>query len=99
MPPKRKVITRKVKDDRISDHEDSGPEDLATDVKIEVKEEPLFASEQVAPEKGAIPDRVGVDDSDGGGIISSEEEDDAANVLKVNISLTIFDSTKLPPAH
>ena len=100
MPPKRKVITRKVKDDHISDHEDSGPEDLATDVKIEVKEEPLFASEQVAPEKEAAPDRVGVDDSDGGGIISSEEEDDdAANVLKENISLTILDSTKLPPAH
>ena len=97
MPPKRKVITRKVKDDHISDHEDSGPEDLQADVKIEVKEEPIFASEQVAPEKGATPERVGIDDSDGGGIISSEEEDDdAANVLKENISPTIIFLTKIP---
>lgn len=92
MPPKRKIITRKVKDDRMSDHEDSEPEELA-DVKIEVKDEPIFASEEVTPEE-TVPDRVGIDDTDdsggGGGIISSEEEDAAAVMLKENISYAII---------
>ena len=98
MPPKRKVITRKVKDDHVSDHEVSEPEDL-TDVKIEVKEEPIFANEQAAPDE-RTPERVGIDNTDdgGGGIISSEEEDSAALVLKENISLTtILSFTKSPP--
>ena len=98
MPPKRKVITRKVKDDQAFDHEVSEPEDL-TDVKIEVKEEPIFANEQAASDE-RTPERVGIDNTDdsGGGIISSEEEDSAALVLKENISLsTILSFTKSPP--
>ena len=80
MPPKRRVIERKAKDSS-SDQDDSEPEDQATEVKIEVKEEPPTETS---------PDRVGIEDSEGsggggGGIISSEEEDDAAVVLKENI--------------
>ena len=82
MPPKRRIVERKAKDSSSEHEETTEPESPAAHVKIEVKEEPIVATEETTPE------RVGIDDSDesggGGGIISSEEEDDKANVLKEN---------------